>query len=213
LGAEEDEERSDAVLLDARLVDPDVHAQLTGVGWGGDSGAVAIVLDAVERFGGVGGGAILAWSSVKFTCRRVVRLWRHFRSRNISPDMSVGAVGYLCLADLHDTVGDRFDCVSLVHAGELMPEAGAALGHSGAGDLFIYIFGDAQSSWLYLANSKGQLLHRSESGPLPWSFYWPTGTDWDTEAVEPPLLASGFQVDGPDSEQADRSEASDTDRQ
>ncbi|MEJ7724920.1 MAG: hypothetical protein WKF64_11495, partial [Ilumatobacteraceae bacterium] len=105
-------------------------------------------------------------------------------------------------------VGDRFDGINLVHAGELMPEAGAALGHSGAGEPYFYLFADGESSWIYLANSKGQLLHRSESGPLPWSFYWPTGSEWDAEVADPPFLATGFDANGTLGDEADRSDGS-----
>lgn len=196
LGPEYDEEAGAELLTGARSVEPEIRAERSGLGWGGDSGAVTLVLDAVDRFGGVGGGVVLAWASVRFACNRVAKLWRHLHEKEgLEPDMSVGAVGYLCLADLHDLVHDRFDGIVVVHAGDLMPDAGATIGHSGAGELFLYVFANAQASWVYLANSKGQLLHRSESGSIPRSFFWNTGGDWDSPPARSVYLAAGHLIE------------------
>ena len=174
--------------------DIEAESRSSGIGWGGDSGAVSIVLRSIEAIDTYGGGAYLVGSALWVSGKVVRRAFARLRRLGHEPDMSLGAISLLCAADLHDEIGDdAFGTVSLLHAEDMQAGNGATLGHSGTGELYLVLFGNKQGSWAYIASSRGRLLHRSKGSPLPWTLYWPTGYDpLDSEEFdsrpEPPEL-------------------------
>jgi hypothetical protein len=149
----------------------DVSSEQTGVGWGGDSAALTVVLDSLAAIGSYGGGAVLSWHAVKGSVNALLTALRKIAGRSAQVHLSLGAMTYLCLGDLHDLIGEDFDGVRLVHAGELNPAQGSTLGYSGAGELYSVLFVNRTKSWLYLVDSDGHLLHRSEGHPPKFGMY------------------------------------------
>lgn len=180
VGAGEDEDESIGPALLTALANDDIDAEVedTGVGWGGDTSAVAVILNGIELVGTYGGGVTLIGSALWKSSQLVRRAYARIRSIGHDPDMSLGAATLLCAADLHDKIGEQaFERIALLHCSDLHAERGATLGHSGAGELYFVLFGNRESSWVYLVNSRGRLLHQSAGQPLPWSIYWPIGYD------------------------------------
>ena len=149
----------------------DVSSEQTGVGWGGDAGALTVVLDSLAAIGTYGGGAVLSWHAVKESVNALLTALRKISGRSAQVHLSLGAMTYLCLGDLHDLIGEDFDGVRLVHAGELNPAHGSTLGYSGNGELYSVLFVNRTRSWLYLVDSSGHLLHRSEGHPPQFGMY------------------------------------------
>ncbi|MDW3214100.1 MAG: hypothetical protein R8G01_08905 [Ilumatobacteraceae bacterium] len=168
----ENDPREEAEIVEALTASGlDVRAEPTGVGWGGDSGALTVVLESLAAVGTYGGGAVLSWQAIKMSVNSLVSALRTIAGRSAHVHLSLGAMTYLCLADLHDLVGEEFEGVRLVHAGELNPALGSTLGYSGAGELYTVLLVNRRSSWLYLVDSNGHLLHRSEGHPPQFGMY------------------------------------------
>lgn len=195
IGSGEDDEDSHRLRSLALNFGSDITAESSTVGWGGSGFGVTFILESLATVGGVGGGTVIVWSSARRVADRVVQVLRRLRGDGQRPDMSVGAVGYLCIADLATRLDSMPEEIQVVHAGELMPGLGGCLGHSGTGELFVYLLATGDDSWLYLGNSQGDLLHRSEGGPLPATIYWPTGADWTDEPKTRESLAEGYEPD------------------
>ena len=174
LGGEdgENDPREEAEIVAALTASGlDVNSQQTGVGWGGDAGALTVVPESLAAIGTYGGGAVLSWQVVKGSVNSLLAALRKIAGRSASVHLSLGAMTYLCLGDLHDRIGADLDGVRLVHAGELNPAQGSSLGYSGAGELYTVLLVNRTNSWLYLVDSNGHLLHRSKGHPPQFGMY------------------------------------------
>ena len=60
VGSGEDDEKRGPHHRVAKEVVDDVRSVASSTGWGGDSHAVTLVLDGLDRVGGVGGGLVIA---------------------------------------------------------------------------------------------------------------------------------------------------------
>ena len=178
---EDDERRRDVVGL-ARSVDASAEEHPTGIGWGGDTHAVTVVLQGLALAGGVAGGVDYGIKGARLAAKRIVDIWKTLRSESLHPHFSIGAVTLLCMADLHEHLGGAIDGVELVSAFDLAGPNSPTRGFSGAGDPYLLVFGRADCSWMYLVTSVGQILNFSQGEPLPtdpYSFGWmSTDTDW-----------------------------------
>jgi hypothetical protein len=183
IGSGEDDENAAYITRVAEEAVGDVRSVGSSMGWGGDTHAVTIVLDGLDRVGGVGGGLVIAWAAVRQACRTVLRIWRRLRQDDrlrAEPDLSVGAVAYLCIADLHAHLDGDIDGVRLVHCADLAGLDSGSFGFSGAGELYLFLFSRAGQTWLYLTTSRGRLLHRSIGKSVPPSMYSLIPNDgWD----------------------------------
>ena len=171
---EDDERRGDVVRL-ARRVDASAEAHPTGIGWGGDSHAVTLVLEGLVLVGGVAGGVDYGIRGARLAAKKIVDIWNRLRSASLTPHFSIGAITLLCMADLHERLGGAVDDIGLVSAFDLAGPNSATQGFSGAGDPYLLIFSRADCSWLYLVTSVGQILNFSQGEPLPsdpYSFGW-----------------------------------------
>lgn len=129
--------------------------------------------------------AVSAWLDV---AERVASLWRWMRRRKEgAPTLSLGAVKYLCLADLARRLNGAVDDVVLVWSGDVGPGANRDLTYSGS-DLFGLLFASPHGSWMYVVSDAGDVVVRTEGAPIPREVAFYAGLPFEDAPQLPALL-------------------------
>ena len=130
---------------------PAFHARSTGIGRGAEGIAVAFQI--------IGGATVLAAAVVTWLefGKHALRFWIRLREgRGWPPVLSLGAVKLFCAVHLERHLGS-IDGAVLVYAGDVGGGLQHDLGYTGD-DVFLVLFARGPDIYLYLIDSRGQLL-------------------------------------------------------